>query len=298
MPIEGFLNLLKPPGMTSHDAVSRVRRIFSTRSVGHAGTLDPAASGVLPMAIGRATRLLEYMVDGSKTYIGEVTFGVETDTLDQCGQVVSELPTAFSTPDLQQAMADMVGRQLQSPPAYSAVKHRGKPLYEYARQGEIIEKPGREIEVSEFTLLTHYPGRYPRCLFRLACSKGTYVRVLVKDLAVRLGTTGTLTFLLRARVGELSVDAAYTLEELSLQAVGQGLSDCLLPLETAVRHLPSIVLTPTQVAGFVNGQTVSVADSIQGICCAYDSVRLIGVGAARDGILQPRKVLTSREDIC
>lgn len=296
MPVEGFLNLLKPPGMTSHDAVSKVRRIFGTRSVGHAGTLDPAASGVLPMAIGRATRLLEYMVDDSKTYIGEATFGVATDTLDQCGQVTARQPVALSVAALEQAMAAMVGCQLQSPPAYSAVKHQGKPLYEYARQGEVIEKPGREIEIKEFTLLSQHLGRYPRCLFRVDCSKGTYVRVLVKDLAAGLGTIGTLTFLLRSRVGKLTVQDAYTLEELSL-AGGASLSSFLLPLDTAVSHLPSVQLDEEQVLRFINGQTVAVLTDAAGICCAYGAAGLIGVGAVQEGTLKPRKVLTSREDI-
>ncbi len=297
MPVEGFLNLLKPPGMTSHDAVGKVRRIFGTRSVGHAGTLDPAASGVLPMAIGRATRLLEYMVDDSKTYIGEATFGIATDTLDQCGRVIDEQPVAFANAELRQAMDAMVGCQLQSPPAFSAVKHQGKPLYEYARRGEIIEKPGREIEIKEFSLLSHHPGRYPRCLFRVDCSKGSYVRVLVKDLAARLGTIGTLTFLLRSRVGQLTLQGAYTLEELSLQAAGANLSDCLLPFETAVSHLPSVQLSGEQVLGFINGRTVVVSADTVGVCCAYGADGLIGVGEVQDGILQPRKVLTSREDI-
>ncbi|NLW16360.1 MAG: tRNA pseudouridine(55) synthase TruB [Firmicutes bacterium] len=151
---DGFINLLKPPGLTSHGAVSQMRRLLKTRAIGHAGTLDPAASGVLPLAVGKATRLLEYIVEQDKTYIGEVTFGVLTDTLDQEGQILWQAPRPPSVDfaQLEKVLASMVGEREQVPPAYSAIKYQGRPLYEYARAGKIVQVPARPITIHALTI--------------------------------------------------------------------------------------------------------------------------------------------------
>jgi tRNA pseudouridine55 synthase len=283
--------------MTSHDAVARIRRIFGTRAVGHAGTLDPAAAGVLPLAIGKATRLLEYLVSSSKTYIGEATFGVETDSLDQCGSVLKMESPILERDAVEAEMTKMVGPQMQVPPAFSAVKHQGRPLYEYARQGQFIEKPARPIEIFEWRMLSFTPGLQPRCRFLLHCSKGTYVRALVRDLAYRLGTVSTLTFLLRAGVGELGLGSSYTLEELTTMRDDGTLADCLLPPQVAVSAMPAVTLSDQEAVRFVQGQTVSAAGEQMGLCAVYQSHRLLGIGKQSGGLLRPHKVLTAREDV-
>ena len=294
---EGFLNLLKPPGITSHDAVAKVRRILGTRSVGHAGTLDPAATGVLPMAIGKATRLLEYVVRTNKAYIGEATFGFQTDTLDQEGQIESEMPACFSHAELSRAMASLIGSQLQSPPAFSAVKYQGKPLHEYARQGELIFLPGREIVIDQFRLLSFSPGAHPRALFRVDCSKGTYIRVMVKDLASALQTVATLTFLLRVSVGGFSVQDAVSLEELEVARTTGRLSDYLQTIDSAIRHLPVVELGLIDAERFVTGQAVATSADTAELARVYQHGRLLGIGRCTGQRLVPHKVLASREEL-
>ncbi|MGI6343725.1 MAG: tRNA pseudouridine(55) synthase TruB [Bacillota bacterium] len=290
----GFINLLKCPGMTSHDAVARVRRILKTRAVGHAGTLDPAASGVLPLAVGKATRLLEFLVAASKVYIGELTFGVATDTLDQEGRIVeqaSEMPR-LTEQQIRRGMQGMVGRQLQRPPAYSAIKHQGKPLYEYARSGEELEVSAREIEIHGFDLL-RLDGR--RCLFRVHCSKGTYVRALVRDLAERLGTIATLTFLLREQVGSFGLAESYTLEELAANP-----ADHILPATLAVASLPHIELDLEQARRFLHGQRLRLpvlAWTAAPAVAVFAADQLIGIGRYHHRLLAPSKVLAQWEEL-
>ncbi len=294
---DGLINLLKPPGLTSHDAVAKVRRILGTRAVGHAGTLDPAAAGVLPLGIGKATRLLEYLVGSRKIYIGEATFGVETDTLDQCGSVLQTGVVTLDRSSLEGEMAKMVGPQLQTPPAFSAVKHKGKPLHQYARAGQSIEKPARSIEVFEWRVLSFTPGERPRYRFWLSCSKGTYVRVLIKDLASRLGSISTLTFLLRAGVGDLNVASSITLEELLDRQTEGNLSDCLLPPRVALAEMPVVTLAVPEAVRFVSGQAISAISDQAGLCAVFQAQRLLGVGRHSGTTLRPHKVLTSREDV-
>lgn len=294
---EGFLNLLKPPGITSHDAVAKVRRILGTRSVGHAGTLDPAASGVLPMAVGKATRLLEYVVGTSKAYIGEATFGWQTDTLDQEGRIDLEMPASFSLAELTQAMVRLTGSQLQSPPAFSAIKYQGKPLHEYARQGEFISLPGREIVIDQFRLLSFSPGTHPRALFRVDCSKGTYIRVLVKDLATALQTVATLTFLLRVGVGGFFIQDTVSLEELEEAKATGCLSDYLQPMDSAVRHLPAVELSLSEAERFVTGRDVVNSVDTEELAGVYHQGRLLGIALRKEQRLLPHKVLVSREEL-
>jgi tRNA pseudouridine55 synthase len=214
-PPHGVLNVLKPPGMTSHDVVSFVRRALGTKRVGHTGTLDPAAAGVLPVCIGQATRLVEYLQSGTKRYIAEATFGFETDTCDAVGQVVSEGDvSAVNLEALSGVLDSFRGPITQTPPLHSAIKVGGKKLYELARAGETeVEIPTREVLVSQL-LVTRFIEEdvRPRAMLEVECSGGTYIRSLVRDIGRGLGCGATMTFLVRTRSGSFTLEEASTLE--------------------------------------------------------------------------------------
>lgn len=296
----GFINLLKPPGLTSHTAVSKIRRLLGTRAVGHAGTLDPAASGVLPLAIGKATRLLEYLVAQDKTYVGEATFGIATDTLDQEGQITwraTERP-AIDLAVLEDVLSAMTGNQEQIPPAYSAIKHEGRPLYEYARAGEVVQVPAREIVIHTLAIRDFQADPWPKLLFQVKCSKGTYVRTLVRDIAEKLGTQGTLTFLLRERVGDFSVQNAFTLEEIQTLAEAGRVSECLLSPTIALSGWPQVSLDLATAQRFLQGQRIRLTiPELDGQIAVYQGQNLLGVGSVKQGILAPHKVLAKWEEL-
>lgn len=221
--MHGVINFLKPPGMTSHDAVAFVRRIAGTKRVGHTGTLDPAAAGVLPICIGQATRLVEYLQEGTKEYIAEVTFGHETDTLDAMGEVVSTGDASGVTEDsLYAALNEFRGTIEQTPPLYSAIRQGGKKLYELARDGaqeSEVEIQSREVTISQLHLTRFIEGdvstQEPRAMLHIECSGGTYIRSLVRDIGRTLNCGATMTFLVRTRNGVFSIDAAHTAEAIS-----------------------------------------------------------------------------------
>ncbi len=226
-PIEGLLLIDKPPKVTSHDVVDSVRRSLATKKVGHAGTLDPMATGLLLIGVGRATRLLRFLGDLPKTYEGTLRLGVETDTLDADGQVVRESQVDVAEGQVGEAMHAMVGESLQRPPAYSAVKVGGRKLYEAARAGERLEAEPRPIRVDSFDLLSFDP---PDAGFRVVCSGGTYVRVLAADVGDAMSCGAHLTALRRTAIGPYLVANAMTPD-----AVREP-----LPIEAAVGHLPRL----------------------------------------------------------
>jgi tRNA pseudouridine55 synthase len=236
----GLLLVDKPGGITSHDAVARVRRAFGTRKVGHAGTLDPMATGLLLMGLGRATRLLRFLADFAKTYEGAALLGVETSTLDADGEVVRRSPVAVTEAQLQGAMSGFVGAIEQVPPAYSAVKVGGRKLYEAARKGETLEAAPRPVTVYAFDLLGFDP---PSFEFRTICSGGTYVRSLAADVGAALGSGAHLTRLRRTAIGPFRVQDARPPDE----------PGPLLPLDAAVAHLPSITLHEEEARVAVHG---------------------------------------------
>ena len=211
---DGVLLVDKPRGCTSHDVVDSVRRLFRTRRVGHAGTLDPMATGLLIVLVGRATKASDLLMAQDKEYLGEVTLGVATDTQDAEGEPVETAPVpALPEAVIRTAMEGMVGEQSQTPPMHSAKKVGGKKLYELARKGiEVVREP-RPIKVSEFELLS---WESPRIRFRVRCSKGTYVRTLAHDLGRRLGPGGHLSMLRRTRSGRIDVADAAALQELGV----------------------------------------------------------------------------------
>lgn len=207
----GVIPLLKPPGMTSHDAVAHVRRVLKIKRVGHTGTLDPAAAGVLPICVGQATRLVEGLQNGTKEYLAEATFGFETDTLDATGQTVRECEaSALNYDQLEIACADFRGFIEQEPPLHSAIKIGGQKLYEIARAGGEVEIPRRPVTISALEITRFEQGMRPRAFLRIECSGGTYIRSLVRDIGRAVGSAATMTFLSRTRNGVFHLADAVT----------------------------------------------------------------------------------------
>lgn len=283
----GILNILKPPGMTSHDVVSYIRRNYSLKRVGHAGTLDPAAAGVLPIAIGQATRLLEYLAADDKSYRVEMTLGYETDTGDATGNITEYGPCL--KPDqinIERVMLSFIGDTEQVPPMFSAIKIDGKRLYELARDGLTVERKTRSITISRIELLEIVGNRV---LFDVVCSKGTYIRSLCIDIGRKLGCLATMTFLVRTRVGQFHMLNSKTLEELA-----GGPREAVNPPDKFI-NLPSVWLSSQQAAAFNNGRTIECDSAEQGLFKVYDTVgTFVGIGKKDKSMwLKPVKVLSS-----
>lgn len=251
--INGFVVIDKPAGITSHDVVSRVRRIMGTRKVGHTGTLDPFATGVLPIAVNDGTKAIPFLDEGSKTYEALLRLGVSTDTLDMTGVVQSESDSFHVTPEqFVSTLSCFTGAISQIPPMYSAIKQNGQPLYKLARQGVEVERTARDVEIYSLELLSF---NLPHVAIRVVCSRGTYVRSLADDIGRALGCGAALQELRRTASGPFRIDEAVTLADLEL-AAGEGRLDALcLSLMAALCHLPAIPLTAAAVEGLRFGMS-------------------------------------------
>lgn len=213
--MDGLLNLIKPPGMTSHDVVAVVRRALGVRKVGHTGTLDPGVAGVLPICVGRATRLAEFIAGEDKAYRAEITFGISTDTQDSFGRVLSQSDAShIRRGDLAYMLTRFHGEIMQVPPMVSAVKVGGERLYDLHRRGVEVERAARPITIHSLRLLDFRPGSHPIAFVDVTCSKGTYIRTLAHDLGAKLGVGAHLSHLVRTRSGPFALAGAATLEEL------------------------------------------------------------------------------------
>lgn len=283
--LEGILNILKPPGMTSHDIVSRLRRLTGQRKIGHSGTLDPGAAGVLPVFLGKATRLIEYGVEWDKKYRVELTLGGKSETGDDHSLVtwekVHEVP---SKEKIRQCLSFFIGSQEQIPPMFSALKMNGKKLYELAREGKIVDRKPRNITIYSIDLLEY---QFPIIRFDVSCSKGTYIRTLCEDIAKSLGTCSVMTFLLRLEVGVFTISEAYLPKEET------DWRSLLLPMETAIEHLPKRRLSKQEVVDFCQGKKGTVLGEDQKYICiqSEENRQLIGIGKIEKGLLSPVKVL-------
>jgi tRNA pseudouridine55 synthase len=288
----GLLLVDKPRGMTSHDVVARVRQILHEKKVGHAGTLDPMATGLLVLAVGPSTRLLRFAQSETKRYSGAVKFGVATDSLDADGEVIEERPVPELTIDLvDEAAAAMLGRQEQVPPMVSAIKIEGQRLHQLARRGIEVERPAREITVAAFSLRASDDPSVWR--FDVECSVGTYVRVLLSDLARRLGTIGHLVELRRTQSGSHSVSDAVTLERLVEMVAGGG--DVLAPPATFVTGLEHVTLPDDQVRAVRMGQRVTLDAFFRDdeIAAIDTTGELVGVLQRRQDSWKPQLVLAT-----
>lgn len=242
--MNGIINLYKPRGYTSHDAVARIKRFYGTRRVGHAGTLDPMACGVLPILVGSACAAQEYLTNHDKVYLAGMRFGLTTDTGDVTGEVIRENDISLSSERVKEVLSTFVGKQMQTPPMYSAIKVGGQKLYELARKGITVERKAREIEIYDATLEKAENER--DFLVRVACSKGTYIRTLCEDIGEALGCGGALYSLERVSCGAFDVKDSVTLDELcALYENGETekLESMLSPAEKVFGELPKIKLS-------------------------------------------------------
>ena len=294
----GILNVDKPSGCTSHDVVARVRRLSGTRRVGHAGTLDPLATGVLLVCIGQATRVSEYLLGGVKIYVATVRLGVETDTLDIDGQIlrVQDVPE-LSEATIDAALRPFVGSTMQVPPAFSAIKQGGAPVYRKARRGEPVDLPARPVRIHSITLL-HW--RSPELLMEIVCDPGTYVRSLGRDLGDQLGCGATLTALRRTRSGSFAVEDAVPVELLEDAARSQRLHEHLSPIASAFASTAIIHATSSEVMELVHGRPIAIEhrDPLTILLALDDHERAVAVLAYRPETDSwwPNKVFTGPAD--
>jgi tRNA pseudouridine55 synthase len=286
----GVVLVDKPAGWTSHDVVAKMRGILRQRRIGHAGTLDPMATGLLVIAVGPATRLLRFATDTQKTYTGTVKLGEATDSLDADGVVIATAPIPdLSLLEAQAIAATFLGPQQQIPPMVSAIKVDGKKLYELAREGKVIERKPRDIVVSKFEIAeSEVPGSWA---FEVTVTPGTYVRVLLADWAVQAGTLGHLTALRRTASGASLVDAAHTIESLQ-EAVAQGESVLAAPLEMT-KQFPVVIVDDATVLAIRQGKTVAFDTPLDGdYLNAVDGTgKLVAILRPKDDWWQPDVVL-------
>ncbi len=253
--MDGLINVLKPPGMTSHDVVAFLRRLFGIQRIGHTGTLDPGASGVLPVCVGRGTRVAEFLLGKDKEYRGEMVLGIHTDTHDAGGSVLSRCapPVKCDRARLEALFREHTGEIRQVPPMVSAVHYQGRRLYELARRGRSVERKARRVFVSRFEILRVQEDLpYPRVLFEITCSKGTYVRSLCAEIGRKLGCGAYLSFLVRTASGGFRLEEAHTLEEIE-EMWQRGDLSFLLPLDCALQDLPALSVKEKAVRNVLNG---------------------------------------------
>lgn len=278
LPVDGFINLNKPAGFTSHDCVAKVRRFLKQKRVGHGGTLDPAATGVLPIAIGRATRLLQYL-SHNKAYRARIRFGVQTTTDDLEGEIIASTPAPSVTLEQVQALLPkFLGTMQQIPPSYSAIQVGGKRLYDLARAGEAVEAPVRTVEIFKIEVLGWFPGEFPELEVAIACGTGTYIRSIARDLGALLDVGGTLASLLRTESSGFLLENSLTLAELEAQ-VQEGTFQAV-DGAIALPHLNTITLTGDEIRRWLQGQKIAVAESDQTMVPlrVMDGERLLGIG--------------------
>lgn len=250
----GIINVLKPPGMTSHDVVSFVRKTLNMKRVGHTGTLDPNAAGVLPICVGQGTKVSQFLLDSIKCYRAELTLGFTSDTQDSYGNITHQKEVDIDAESIKNAVLSFVGDSNQIPPMYSAVRINGKKLYELARKGIKIERKTRFIHVSSIDVI-YIKGN--KVIFDVICSKGTYIRTLCHDIGEKLGCGGIMSFLLRTKTGPFDLSTSVTLEELRQS---KEVEKYILPIDFPLLHLGRIDINPRVAKLALNGARISYLD--------------------------------------
>ena len=290
--VDGVLLLDKPSGMTSNHALQQARRLFSAEKGGHTGTLDPLATGLLPLCFGEATRFANDLLDADKTYLAELRLGVRTNTGDADGEIIEVRPVDVVEAALRQVLPRFIGLVSQVPPMHSALKRDGVPLYKLAHQGIEVERQARQVSIHGIDL-TRFAA--PLVELRVACGKGTYIRTLAEDVGAALGCGAHLTALRRERVGDLDLAGARRLDELVAMSDEQRPA-CLLPIDALLRRLPRIDLEGEVAARFQNGNAVAVPGPVGARFRVYVGDALIGVGRADlAGQLQPQRLVRLAE---
>jgi len=257
--INGIINVYKERGFTSHDVVAKMRGICGQKKIGHTGTLDPYATGVLPVCLGNGTKLCDVLTDKDKEYVAELLLGEETDTQDVTGEVLRRAEVMVSEQQVQEVISGFVGEYMQIPPMYSAIKIGGKKLYELAREGKTVEREARKVEIKEIEILAM---NLPVVRMRVVCSKGTYIRTLCNDIGEKLGCFGTMQSLERTRVGRFSIQEAITLGQLQELKEQGNISSCVTTVENYFSDLPEVKVKKEYKKLIDNGNSFRVDNTV------------------------------------
>lgn len=276
--MNGILIINKPKGYTSHDVVNILRKELNTKKVGHTGTLDPNATGVLPVLVGQATKISKYLIEHDKTYIAELKLGEKSSSGDCEGEIIErkDFPN-LTLEQIENVLKSFLGKQKQIPPIYSSIKINGKKAYEYARKGQTIEIPPRDIEIMDISLISFENNIIT---YKVSCSKGTYIRVLCEDIAEKLGTVGLMSNLTRTKVNNFSIENAYTLEDIKNK---KELS--VISIEDIFKTKPSIVLNERKKELFLNGVQLTY-EQIDDVYRIYSNNTFLGLGTVKNNLLK------------
>ncbi|MFB9762308.1 MULTISPECIES: tRNA pseudouridine(55) synthase TruB [Bacillaceae] len=305
--MEGVLLLHKPTGMTSHDCVFKVRKLLREKRVGHTGTLDPDVTGVLPICIGRATKIAQFLTSETKTYEGEVTLGFSTTTEDASGELVErkDVSRVITRAEVEEVLRALTGTIEQMPPMFSAVKVNGRKLYEYARQGIEVERPIRTITIHEFTLLSEeeeWSGPTVSLRFRVTCSKGTYVRTLAVMIGEKLGFPAHMSHLVRTASGHFTLDRCLTFEEIQQQIESGTMQESLLSIEEALTEFPKLIVGDEQAEKVKNGAFLrNEQNAAASFFTVFDKsgqcLAIYEPHPKQVGLLKPTKVLVNNQEL-
>lgn len=278
--MDGVIIINKQKNFTSHDVVNVIRKKLNIKKVGHTGTLDPNATGVLPILVGKATKISKYLIEHDKTYIATIKLGEKTDTGDSEGQVIEEklVPTDLKKEDINNALQSFLGKQKQVPPIYSAIKINGKKLYEYAREGKEVNLEAREIEIYKIQLLEY---KNSKIKFEVECSKGTYIRTLCEDIAKKLGTVGYMEELQRTKVNNFKIGDSVLLDDITLENVEEN----LIKTEEVFKEKDKIELDNKKLELFLNGVKLTY-DLPKDIYRIYNNKQFIGIGIVENKLLK------------
>lgn len=289
--MNGILSVLKPPGMTSHDVVSQIRKITGIKKVGHTGTLDPGAAGVLPICIGKATKIVDFIMNDIKTYICELTLGNITDTYDRYGSFIFEENKDISSigyDRLENVIHEFIGHILQKPPAFSAKKIDGVRAYELARRGEVVELPGKQITIYEIKILKF---SLPTVMMEIKCSKGTYIRSICNDIGEKLGCGGYMSFLIRTSTGKFNLSNSYILDEINRDNFNKFMVTPDYALD-----MKSLYVDDMFSKKILNGNSIYITDGTnyredERVKVYIKPNDFVGIGTVQKGILHMEKLL-------
>ncbi len=270
--MNGFINILKTPGITSSTAVSIIKKIYNIKKVGHAGTLDPGAAGVLPIMINKATKLFDYLQDDKKEYIAEFVFGIDTETLDMQGEVTAQNDVEVTEEDIIKLIPDFWGEIKQFPPRVSAISINGKKAYDLQREGVEFDVPEKTVTIYDI----HFIRKTAKnsYLLKISCSKGTYIRSLCRDMAARLGTYGYVNYLLRTKSSCFNIEESYSVEELREISIDK----VLVPIDKPIEHLPKIQIAAIWEANVINGVKIPYENKLDKIFRVYSKKKFLGLG--------------------
>lgn len=283
--LNGIVNVNKPLGITSHDVVYRLRKILNIKKIGHTGTLDPDASGVLPICIGRATKTADMLTASDKQYIAEVTTGAATDTLDASGTVTETSDITVTEEEIKNVLGEFIGDIKQIPPMYSAIKVDGKRLYTLARDGVEIEREPRDVHIEKIELLKFMPENN-RFVIKVDCSKGTYIRSLCDDIGRRLGCLAHMSALERTRSGRFGIEDSYTIEEIA-EMTENGDYSFLTPIDEVFGEFPKLIISNRKARIMCNGTRISTQGTDEGVTYrVYDEAgNFLTISRAENGVL-------------